>query len=430
MANNYDVIIIGSGPSGLGAAFKLADNLKNKKILLIDKNAVSSGGLRNDCKQNYTFPVGFASEYWDKENADKYLEETKKILKPTIETRQNIEKYTKRAEKLGVRLLEIEQAHVGTDNSIKLINDLINDLKNKGVDVFLNTEVLDINENGDKVDIIAKNHSSEIIDITASKVIIAPGRGGAEFLQNIMDKVGVKYIDNIVDIGIRVETKIEHYEIVKDYYDPKFYFPNDVRTFCTNSGDAHIVQEKYENYYSVNGHAFSKERASNGLVNFAMLKTIKLTEPLISGYKFANILGQAAMQLSGGKPMMQRVGDFRMGKRSKIDTFNKDLYNFEASLSSCTPGDITLAMPSKIMRDIWKSLKMLDTIVPGVLHPSTILYYPEIKTYGNKPSFLNNSFKIKDNIYTIGDGAGTSRGITGAWASGIRAAEDVIKSIC
>ena len=161
-----------------------------------------------------------------------------------------------------------------------------------------------------------------------------------------------------------------------------------------------------------------------------MLKTIKLTEPLISGYKFANILGQAAMQLSGGKPMMQRVGDFRMGKRSKIDTFNKDLYNFEASLSSCTPGDITLAMPSKIMRDIWKSLKMLDTIVPGVLHPSTILYYPEIKTYGNKPSFLNNSFKIKDNIYTIGDGAGTSRGITGAWASGIRAAEDVIKSIC
>jgi len=429
MLNYYDVVIVGSGPSGLGAAFKLVDNLKNKKILLIDKNAVSSGGLRNDCKQNYTFPVGFASEYWNKENADKYLEETKKILKPTIEKRQNIEKYTKRAEKLGVRLLEIEQAHVGTDNSIKLISDLINELKTKGVEVSLNTEVLDINENNNNVEIIVKNQLSEIIDITTSKLIIAPGRGGAQFLQNIMDKIGVRYIDNIVDIGIRVETKIEHYEIVKDYYDPKFYFPNDVRTFCTNSGDAHIVQEKYENYYSVNGHAFSKERESNGLVNFAMLKTIKLTEPLISGYKFANILGQTAMQLSGGKPMMQRVGDFRMGKRSKIDTFNKDLYNFEASLSSCTPGDITLAMPSKIMRDIWKSLKMLDTIVPGVLHPSTILYYPEIKTYGNKPNFINDNFKVKDNIYTIGDGAGTSRGITGAWASGMRAAEDVIKSM-
>jgi hypothetical protein len=85
-------------------------------------------------------------------------------------------------------------------------------------------------------------------------------------------------------------------------------------------------------------------------------------------------------------------------------------------------------MPAKILRDIWKSLKMLDTIIPGVLHPSTIIYYPEIKTYSNKPNFIDAYFKVKEGYYIIGDGAGTSRGITGAWASGIRCAQGILKN--
>jgi hypothetical protein len=84
-------------------------------------------------------------------------------------------------------------------------------------------------------------------------------------------------------------------------------------------------------------------------------------------------------------------------------------------------------MPAKFLRSIWKALKQLDTIVPGVLHPSTILYYPEIKLYANKPRFLDSFFMAAPNIYLIGDGAGTSRGITGAWASGIRAVDGMRK---
>lgn len=72
-------------------------------------------------------------------------------------------------------------------------------------------------------------------------------------------------------------------------------------------------------------------------------------------------------------------------------------------------------------------MKLLDTIVPGVLHPSTIMYYPEIKLYANKPRFFNHNFQVAENIYFAGDGAGTSRGITAAWASGIRAAEGMLQ---
>jgi len=418
--NHFDTIIIGTGPAGLGAAFHLADH-DAKSILLMDKSAISSGGLRNDCKQNYTFPVGFPLKIWEKNIAELMLKKVEKHLNPHYEKMHNIEIYETRAQRLDVQLIPIKQSHVGTDHSVELINSLIDSLKKKGATVSLKENAYEVHH--DKK-ILVTNKS----EYSYKNLIIAPGRAGFSWLQKVMDNNEISYIDNEVDVGIRVETRFEHYPIVKDYYDPKFLFPGGVRTFCTNSGSAHIVKEKYETYYSVNGHSFSTDRKANGLVNFAMLKTIRLTDPVVSGHDFAAILGQMAMQLSGGQPMMQRVGDFRMGRRSKKETFNDDLYDFEPTLKGATPGDITLAMPAKILRAIWKSLKMLDTIVPGVLHPSTIMYYPEIKTYALRPEFTDDFFGVKKNLYMIGDGAGTSRGITAAWASGIRAAMGVLKN--
>ena len=419
MGKSYDVVIAGSGPAGLGAAFHIAEN-SGKSVLLIEKAKISSGGLRNDCKQNYTYPVGFTAELWDEKEAELLLENVASHLNPDYVQQRNLDVYIKRAEKLGVKLLNIKQAHVGTDRAKGLIAGLISQLRDMGVTVSLETEMTDIDYENRKI-FLKDNSAIEFQDL-----ILAPGRAGYSWLQYLMDKLKISYTDNVVDVGIRVEAKEEFYPIVKDYYDPKFIFPGRVRTFCTNSGSAHIVKEKYDKYYSVNGHAYSTDHKPNGLVNFAMLKTITLTDPVVSGHQFAEILGQMAMQLSGGQPMMQRIGDFRLGKRSMKETFNLDLYDFESTLKSSTPGDVSLAIPSKIMRDIWRAMKMLDTIIPGIMHPSTIIYYPEIKTYAIRPEFINNNFCVKKNIYMIGDGAGTSRGITGAWASGIRAAAGIL----
>ncbi len=419
LKSHYDIVIIGSGPAGLGAAFKLAEN-SNSSVLLIEKKKISSGGLRNDCKQNYTFPVGFPLDQWEKDEAQKLLEEVKLHLNPKMEKRIDIDKYIKRARKLDVEILDIEQCHVGTDKSSKLINDLIGRLKALGVETALETEVKSLS--ADKKELTLSNGSN----ISFENIVLAVGRADYDWLQEQMDVLGVKYSDNTVDIGIRVEMKEQNYSIVKDYYDPKILFPGKVRTFCTNSGSAHVVREKYKGYYSVNGHAYSKDRKENGLVNFAMLKTIGLTQPVVSGQQFGKILGEMVMQLSGGSVIMQRVGDFRLGQRSTKESFNDDLYDFKPTLSNAVAADLSLSIPAKILRDIWSALKKLDSIVPGVLHPSTILYYPEIKTYSNKPEFIDNHFMVKQGYYIIGDGAGTSRGITAAWASGIRAANGIL----
>ena len=416
--NKYDVIIIGSGPAGLGVAYELYDTFK---VCIIEKLSYSSGGLRNDCKQNYTYPIGFPQALWSNADADLCLERVKKHLRPVFKKKNHVAVYRDRAKKIGVELLDIDQYHVGTDRAKKLIDAIVDDLSSKGVDFIFNTEVTVVDEKSRTIRTVSGEGESEF---SFGRLVVAPGRSGFAFLQKVMDNLGIPYVDNTVDIGVRVETAQEFYPIVKDYYDPKFLFPNGVRTFCTNSGYAQVVQERYDSFYSVNGHAFSPDRGENGLVNFAMLKTITLTEPVASGQKFATILGQAAMEIGGGKPIKQRVGDFRLGKRSKEETFNSDLYNFRSTLG-CTIGDISLAMPSKILKDIWKAMKMLDSIIPGILHPSTVMYYPEIKCYANSPRFLNHGFEVKDGIFMIGDGAGTSRGITAAWASAIRCADRI-----
>jgi uncharacterized FAD-dependent dehydrogenase len=422
-----DCLIVGSGPAALGAAFELLERRPAAKVVIIEKEEISTGGLRNDCKMNFTFPVGFPLDYWDEARAMPYLDKIEKKLAVTIMGKTELEKYIKRAERVGVELLKIRQAHLGTDGGVKLIKKLGSELNEKQAELSFGEALL----RTDKKQHVAFTTKREL---HYKNLIVAPGRHGFDFLRKFMREQQIAFSDNSIDVGIRVELRGEHYPIVKDYYDPKFLFPDNTRTFCTNSGNAHVVQEQYLSskgsvYYSVNGHAFSSGTTPNNMVNFAVLRSVAFTEPIASGQDYAETMAALSMLTGGGHPVMQRVGDFRLSKRTTRSALNDDLYDFEPTLKTATPGDIALAMPSKFLNSIWRSLKKLDTIVPGVLHPATIMYYPEIKLYANKPVFKNDKFLACEDIYLVGDGAGTSRGITGAWASGMRAAEAIAESL-
>ena len=91
-------------------------------MLLLEKKKISSGGLRNDCKQNYTYPVGFPYEHWSKEEADILLREVASHLHPKIEKKVNLEKYIAAFEEClevsGDQLETLEYQGVGSWDSV------------------------------------------------------------------------------------------------------------------------------------------------------------------------------------------------------------------------------------------------------------------------------------------------------------------------
>jgi uncharacterized protein len=84
VADRYDVVIVGTGPSGLGAAFHLSDARPESAVLLIDQSHISTGGLCNDCKMNFTFPIGFPLSCWEAAAAARALDAVSAHLRPAI----------------------------------------------------------------------------------------------------------------------------------------------------------------------------------------------------------------------------------------------------------------------------------------------------------------------------------------------------------
>jgi len=77
--------------------------------------------------------------------------------------------------------------------------------------------------------------------------------------------------------------------------------------------------------------------------------------------------------------------------------------------------------------DIIEGLERLDKVVPGVASDSTLLYAPEVKLYAMQINVDQNMETSVPNLFVAGDGAGLSRGIVTAAATGLLAARGIIK---
>jgi uncharacterized FAD-dependent dehydrogenase len=91
-----------------------------------------------------------------------------------------------------------------------------------------------------------------------------------------------------------------------------------------------------------------------------------------------------------------------------------------------TPGDISMALPHRIVTDILEALDKLDYVIPGVSSPATLVYAPEIKFSANR-IITNKTFETScENVFVAGDGAGLSNGLVTASATGVLAARGIL----
>ena len=433
----YNVLIIGSGPAGLFAAIEL-EQRGIDRIAIVDQHQYPAGGLLNDGKLNFDYRIGIDLNELkiNSDSAKRLMDEIKQVFirfpkcqqVTFVDKNEKIEALRNIAQEHGAQFIAPEQWHWGTDNGKAAVDYLKKQLKK--TKFILGTAVKSIaRQNNDTYHILGSCRQKEAC-YAAKVVLAAPGRSGAYWFRDLATKLNIRHNFGPIDVGIRVELNRKYYEDVTDVvYDPKFIFStarhgDRVRTFCTNPG-GRVRPEDYYSFKLVNGDALWRRKTEN--TNFALINTVFLTEPFSDTTEFGQMIAKQFFLLGGGKPIVQRVGDFREGRRSSISTFNSRNRHFELCKATyrATPGDITLGLPARIIDNLWESLKKIDKIVPGILHPSTLLYAPEIKFFDTHFITDKNLETNVKGIFVAGDGAGKSRGIVGAGISGIIAARGI-----
>ncbi|MEM0076893.1 MAG: FAD-dependent oxidoreductase, partial [Thermoproteota archaeon] len=268
-----------------------------------------------------------------------------------------------------------------------------------------------------------KLKSGEVVN--AKAVLLAPGRIGAQWLSSEAKRLRIKTNRNPVDLGVRVELPYEVMaQITDDLYEPKLKFfsktfDDYIRTFCVNPR-GEVISEFYEDVVTVNGH--SLKNGSSGNTNFAILVSTHFTEPFNDPIAFGKSIAKLANLISNGV-IVQRLSDLLQGRRSTKERISKSI--IEPTLKDATPGDLSFVLPHRILTDIIEMLRALDRLTPGVVSQNTLLYGVEAKFYSSRietDEHLQTSVK---GLFVAGDGAGITRGIAQAAASGMHAARSI-----
>ncbi len=460
--NQFDVIIIGAGPSGIFCAYELIRQKPDLKVLMIEKGrpiekrtcpkrttkvcvgckpcSITTGfagaGAFSDGKLSLSPDVGGHLPDilgYDKavelirESDDIYLKFGADTSVYGVDKQKEIQEIRRKAINANLKLIECPIRHLGTEEGYKIYTRLQDHLLSQGIQMEFNTMVNDI--------IIEDGRAKAVVTdkgetFHALEIVSAIGREGSYWFSHICKNHGIETEVGTVDIGVRVEVRDEVMEFLnKNLYEAKlvYYTPtfdDKVRTFCTNpSGE--VATEYYENGLAVvNGHAYKSKEYKTQNTNFALLVSKNFTKPFKTPIEYGKHIARLSNMLCDGKILVQTFGDFQRGRRTTEERLCRN--NLIPTLKDAVPGDLSLVLPHRIMVDIREMLLALDKVTPGIASDETLLYGVEVKFYSNKV-VVNKDFETNiKGLRAIGDGASVTRGLQQASANGISAARSIL----
>ena len=453
------VVIVGAGPAGLAAAYTLAKN-KNLSITLIDQGRAVKQRLCpspercircNFCHKKLGF--GGAGAFSDGKfvfetiigkraigsnlheiigitQEQEYLKKARLMFEKYFGTKVSIpdKELLKKASNIAqvaagndMDYILALNHHMGTDKLPELMEKIQKNLLSLGVKIITCEKI----ENFDDKKVYSKERSYEF-----DYLILAPGRDGCIWLENLLREHNLEYEIRPIDIGFRIETDalaIKHLTDVQRDVKLSFRRPNGdlIRTFCMCPYGM-VTREKCSGGFNlVNGASDSKKLSPN--TNFALLLTMPLKYNSRTN-TYAELIAKLYYEAGADKPVIQRYGDLKNDRRSKDTQVSE--WRVQPTLKDVIVGDVGIAMPYRIVRALIYGIEKLSAkgLMHGLNSDSTLLYAPEIKFHGIKVKTNEYLASLAmPNVYFAGDGSGISRGIGGAAASGILAAEGILR---
>ena len=453
----YNVAIVGAGPAGIFAALEITKLRPDWKIVLIEKGQKienrkcllregyekcpsckkcgllcgwGGAGAFSDGKLTLTPDVGgHLVDYMSRKKVEELIDyadqlyldfgATDEVFGTDMKTFQELERQAALAE---LKLVHSPVRHLGTERSLDVLKNM-QDYLDERITILNNVSAKHLIVECEQVKGLVLDNGETI---QAEYTIIAPGREGADWLTHEFAEHKIGMVNNAVDVGVRVELPAPVFQPLTDklyesklvYYSPTF--GDEVRTFCMNP-NGEVVQENYNGIATVNGHSYAEKTTNN--TNFALLVSKKFTEPFKEPIQYGQHIASLANMLGGGI-LVQRFGDLLEGRRSTPERINSSI--IKPTLACATPGDLSLVIPYRQMLSIIEMLYALDKIAPGTASRYTLLYGIEVKFYSARVK-LTEELETENvkNLFAIGDGAGVTRGLIQASASGVHVARTI-----
>ena len=456
MNNMFDVAIIGGGPAAIFAAYEFTLKYPELKVAIIEEGhainkrrcplaekkvnhclrcvpcdimrGFGGAGAFSDGKFNFTTEFGgWLNEYIPEKDVIDLIDYVDRLnclhgAPGEYFSTKNCH-IAKEALSHDLHLLNAKVRHLGTENNLIIMEDIYNHLISK-VDIRCNTHVEKIHRESDGTFSLEIKGQTELIN--CRYLIAAPGRAGAEWFTEQCKELGLSFINNQVDVGVRVEVPAQVFKHITDeVYEAKLVYRTKqygdlVRTFCMNP-NGYVVAENTDGIVTVNGHSFRDPALHSKNTNFALLVSNKFTEPFQEPLKYGKRIASFSNMLGGGV-LVQRFGDLIKGRRTDEKRLEK---SFTKPTLEATPGDLSLVLPKRHLDNIIEMIYALNKVAPGMTNDDTLLYGVEVKLYSARLEIDGNLETKIPNLFAIGDGAGITRGLSQASASGVYAARKI-----
>jgi len=459
--SNYDVAIIGGGTAGIFTAYELNKLNPKLKIAIIEQgkpiynrkcpivanningcincktcsimNGFGGAGAFSDGKFNFTTEFGgWLNEFIPSKEVMELIEYVDSVNMHFGATEERFTTFSKEARTIEKRALEHDLhllmasvKHLGTERNLKILQSIYDYLK-EHVEIKCNTNVEAIEKTDSGYELSITNSDA----IKCKYLVVAPGRSGAEWFSKECKRLGIKLINNQVDIGVRVELPATVFEHITDVvYEAKLMYRtkqygDTVRTFCMNPY-GQVVTENVDGCITVNGHSYSDPSLQSKNTNFALLVSNRFTQPFNEPYQYGKRIASLSNMLGGGV-LIQRFGDLINGQRTNEHRLGK---SFTTPTLNATPGDLSLALPKRHLDNIIEMIYALDKVAPGTANHDTLLYGVEVKFYSSRVELSNELETPYKNMFACGDGAGITRGLSQAAASGVYVARTISNRI-
>ena len=452
----YDIAIVGAGPAGVFAAYELIEKKPDLSIVVLESGndiyhrvcPISTGkvescinckpcsimrgfggaGAFSDGKYNFTTKFGgWLNDYLPDAKVMELIEYVDDInMKhgaPAKVFSTAGSDIGKRALEHDLHLLDASVRHLGTENNLHMLEKTYEYLKDK-VEFRFECPVQHIETDGRGSNGLLLENGDRL---EAEYLVVAPGRAGAEWFTDECRHLGVELLNNQVDVGVRVEVPDEVFNHITDeVYEAKLVYRTKrygdlVRTFCMNP-HGHVVMENTDGIITVNGHSYSDPKLQSQNTNFALLVSNRFTEPFNEPHQYGKRIASFSNMLGGGI-IVQRFGDLLKGRRTNAHRLGK---SFTKPTLQATPGDLSLVLPKRHLDNIIEMIQALNTVAPGMSNDDTLLYGVEVKFYSSR-IVLSKELETKlPKVFAVGDGAGVTRGLSQAGASGVYVARTIL----